>query len=187
MTEEEINGLKVGNKFTVSYTVKEVNSTSVYAIDANCSRFEFNKHGDLAFQFATLVKPTPTFEKGDIVCITKDPLTGNVYGRDAFHDIAYLNTGTIVQRGPLNDFEVAIGNTSIFVNVHCLTLEKKAEKDRYKVKEGARTWNVISCAATETVVSTFVKTIHPNAKAAAEAECDRLNAEWRAQQEGCEA
>lgn len=52
----------------------------------------------------------------------------------------------------------------------------------YSVEEGNMVWSVSfnKHKAGEVYVSRYFTATHPNAKAAAEAECDRLNAEWQA-------
>lgn len=56
------------------------------------------------------------------------------------------------------------------------------ERERYSVHHStAGIWQVID-TKDNGIISNYVGHRHPNAKAAAEAECDRLNAEWRKEQ-----
>ena len=181
MTEEQIKNLKKGDTFTLKLTVAANCQEGVYA---DLAGFRFDRITDKVLRHCILEQSAPTFEVGDTVRIVPDPMTRTIYGqgkRMLECEIGEIGKITISCIGS-GDFRVKTNDGAAYtINVHCLELIKKAVKDRYKVKEGAQTWNVISCAATETVVSTFVKTIHPDAKAAAKAECDRLNAEWREQ------
>lgn len=177
MTEEQIKNLKKGDTFTLKLTVVAGCQEGVYA---DLAGIRFDLMTDKVLRHATLVKTAHTFEVGDTVCVVPDPLTGDVYGHDAFHNSARYKHGTIVRQGPLNDFEVAINNASIFVNIHCIELIKKAVKDKYKVEKD----DINFCVTDgKWAIAHFSISSHPNAKAAAKAECDRLNAEWRKQQE----
>jgi hypothetical protein len=53
------------------------------------------------------------------------------------------------------------------------------ELEPYKLIDSPNTYNIVRDSA---MVMTIHKKSHPNAKAAAEAECARLNAEWRKEQ-----
>ena len=189
MTEEEINNLKIGDKFTLEYTIEEMRSTTVYVIDANGSKHIFNKLPGGIVESATLVKPAPKFEVGDTVRIVPDPLTGTAYSDCIVLDSHIGKTGIVkVECDDHGQMQVYMGDAeengyTIIIDLHCLELVKKAVKDRYKVEENDIYYCVIDG---KWAIAHFSINSHPNAEAAAKAECDRLNAEWREQQEGKE-
>lgn len=78
-----------------------------------------------------------------------------------------------------------IAHTNITVDVLYLELVTPVEeKERYRVTEDYWNWIVIhDRGKTLATVSKFSKENCPNAKAAAEAECARLNEEWRKEQQ----
>lgn len=185
MTEEEIKNLKIGDKFTMEYKVSNINKKSINVCLKNGEDGLYLSKDCKFLQATTLVKPVPTFEVGDTVRIVPDPMTGTVhnsYGRMREFDglIVTLSrlkksAGQVMFKRKGNEEEVSI---------HCLELIKKVVKDKYFVKEFELTWGVCRLENPDSsAIAIFCKNIHPAAKTAARAECARLNAEWRKQQE----
>lgn len=183
MTEEQIKNLKKGDTFTLKLTVAANCQEGVYA---DLAGFRFDRMTDKVLRHCILEQPAPTFEVGDTVRIVPDPMTRTIYGqgkRMLECEIGEIGKITVSCIGS-GDFRVKTNDGNAYIiNVHCLELVKKAVKDRYFVQEGKQTYNVCYHPQIPTVVTTFVKSTHPNAEAAAKAECDRLNAEWSKQQE----
>lgn len=185
MTEEEIKNLKKGDKFTVALKVDEVEGEYVHV------RYEDGTEYGTAYrkswtmlEKATLVKPAPTFDVGDTVRIVPDPMTKTIYGKGSLYGNWVLGEARILEEfKQATEMKLAKNDGQIVtINVHCLELIKKEEKEKYRVVKYGDEFQIIW--ADFHVAARFDKIIHPNAKAAAEAECDRLNAEWRKQQEG---
>lgn len=184
MTEEQIKKLKKGDTFTLKLTVAAICQEGVYA---DLAGFRFDRMTDKVLRNCILEQPAPTFEVGDTVRIVPDPLTGTVhnsYGRQLKFE------GLIVTLSWLNksagQVTFKFGGNINEVSIHCLELVKKAVKDKYSVVDCTSEWRVCENLGQFMPIAAFVKTRHPNAEAAAKAECDRLNAEWRKQQEGKE-
>lgn len=182
MTEEQIKNLKVGDKITVDFVVEKVNDTYV---NLSFTSGEYYA-GSLKQQWrllkqATLVTPPPAFEVGDTVRIVPDPLTGTIYGNGVNKDeFAGKENKVLEKANEWGNVRIKTHFGSILVNIHCLELVKKAVKDKYRVFNHDTAWGV-DCE--DGTVAYFSNGKHPNAKAAAMAECARLNAEWRKQQE----
>lgn len=186
MTEEQIKSLKRGDKFTVEYTV-----TGKDGIDFICGRvfldgrsreMKFAEDCD-ALESATLVTPPPTFEVGDTVRIVPDPLTGHAHNRLSLMDYE-IGKEYIITAVDMIGGAACLGGPHRVMSIHCLEIVKKAVKDKYFVKREGSGNAVVTIwdRDTNNEVICYWKT-HPNARAAAEAECERLNAAWRKQQE----
>lgn len=192
MTEEEIKSLKIGDKFTVVFKVDEVEVEYVHLCHEDGPDYggAYRKKWTLLEQ-ATLVKPAPTFEVGDTVRIVPDPLSGHVHG---VHYCQQLIGGLGVIEGIAEDDDENTmwihmdGYTCRWgISPHCIELVKKAVKDKYYVKDLPLAYGInIAEYPDAPSIATFHKRTYPNAEAAAKAECARLNAEWREQQEGKE-
>lgn len=189
MTPTEINNLKEGDKFTVEYTVKSKEDTECIIASVIINGMPYSSTFEIdcaALKTATLVTPRPTFEVGDTVRIVRDPITKIVHG---VHGCCWTRDdgciGTIETITPSEciagiDYLAKHGHAHCSISLHCLELVKKAVKDKYSIEENSYGWSVVSERWSH---ATFYKNRHPNAKAAAEAECARLNKEWRKQQE----
>lgn len=203
MTEEQIKSLKVGDKITVVFVVKEANDAYAsllfegggYYGGAGKKEWGLLKH-------ATLVTPPPALvEVGDTVRIVPDPLSGRIHGAHYSQGLSGV-TGKVAhvhKAGAKDDDGEVDDECTVWirceghdfnwgVSPHCVVLVKKAVKDKYAVRccyvGGGLTRCKVVTLGHEITVAEFVCSIHPNAKAAAEAECARLNSEWRKRQEG---
>lgn len=196
MTEEQIKSLKKGDKITVVFIVNNTNDEyldlsfedGIYYSVSTKKWWGLLKH-------ATLVTPPPTFDVGDTVRIINDPLSGRVHGahyaqilEGRVGKVAHVRkSGERDDEGETDDegtvwIRCEGNNFNWGISPHCVALVKKAVKDKYRVGEAEYEWCVF--VGTEApIVAGFSKEKHPDAKAAAEAECARLNAEWRKQQE----
>lgn len=179
MTKEQIKALKKGDKFRIEYRITDVTEDTVDAkYDASLLFTRFEKDKSETLQTATLVTPPPTFEVGDTVRIVPDPLTGHA------HCHVLLWDGYIGKEGIIDEIDTETGlvviNSIDKIDIHCLELVKKAVKEKYRVEETFASWTV--CCETGWVAS-YRKKYNTTARAAAETECARLNAEWRKQQE----
>lgn len=180
MTEEEIKNLKIGDKFTVVWTVQETykngETLPILAVMKDGANRIISKG---ILKNATLVKPAPKFEVGDTVRIIPDPLTGTVYGNGSLYGNWVLGEARILKEtARATEMKLAkLDGPIVTLNIHCLELVKKAVKDKYYVHDLESMGDVIIAVSTmdgETVAK-YIPTTHPNAKAAAKAECDRLN------------
>ena len=184
MTEEQTKWLKPGDLIRETYEVQEVTEKYVmlrYQSGANYGICY--KNSTMAIQ-AELVQPAPTFDVGDTVRIVPDPLAREVYGNgmgkanlegEVVKIICSLRAGDI-------QVETKEGEET-WISIHCLALVKKAEKVKYRVQGAPFNWEVVEGTC---IVASYDRCNHTNAEAAAKAECDRLNAEWRKKQEGKE-
>ena len=123
--------------------------------------------------------PTRLFKKGDRVRIVKyngrkfdaAPPTfqlGKVYSVDEDEDTTHCYV-------MLKSCDIYYAHPVAFLEL----VTPVEELEPYSVGVSSHTWYVYK---DDDVVVAFNKKSHPNAKAAAEAECDRLNAEWRKEQ-----
>lgn len=189
MTEEEIKALKPGDKVIIKYTVGDITDAVVNLLDREEGRTVLLKCSKGTLGTADLVHPAPKFEKGDIVRVIPDPLTGYAYS-DSFVLDRYVGLkGIVVEECDYHgQLEVDMGdaeeNGNHLINIHCLELVEKQAGEKYYVRQydmPDRTFNVVE-EATHVTVAQYSINSHPNAKAAAKAECHRLNEEWRADQ-----
>lgn len=184
MTEKEIKNLKINDKFTLELIVTGVDDIKLDTKLSSGYGFGCLPKKGNTIQSATLVKPAPTFEAGDTVRVIPDPMTGTVYGNGNNKEHIKGKTGIIKE--PLQDGDLLlwVDGEDVFINIHCLELIKKAVKDKYTVTEKVCGWYVALSKNEDVCVARFYKAWHPNAESAAKTECERLNAEWRKQQEG---
>lgn len=192
MTEEQIKGLKPGDLLRETYEVQEVSEDYVILRYQSGANFGMcTKDSPMARQ-AELVQPAPTFEVGDTVRIIPDPLTGTIYGNGSLYGNWVLGEARILKEtARATEMKLAkLGGPIVTINVHCLALVKKAVKNKYETRcHNDRISIVDNTTRTPdyvAIVATFSQAQHPNAEAAAEAECARLNADWKKQQEGKE-
>lgn len=129
--------------------------------------------------------PNREFRKGDKVrlvqCNGRNPF-------DSFNGIEYLPDETIYT---VDGDEYDNGKVELYAMDSCDTFEihhsnielvtPVEELEPYSVSEA--TVQYLVKEDNKKVVAQFCKLYHPNAKSAAEAERDRLNAEWRKEQE----
>lgn len=184
MTEEQIKGLKPGDLLRETYEVQEVSEDYVILRYQSGTNFGMcTKDSPMARQ-AELVQPAPKFEVGDIVRVVPDPLTCTLYGNGQGR--ADLEDEVVKIIYPLRGGDLRVETKKgekPWISIHCLALVKKAEKDRYKVEKDDINFCVMDG---KWAVAHFSINTHPDAEAAAKAECARLNAEWRKEQEGKE-
>lgn len=204
MTEEQFNGLKAGDKFIVEYTVKSTIKEKVQIALADGTSDGTWPFSSELMQNATLVTPPPALvEVGDTVRIVPDPLSGRIHGAHYSQGLSGV-TGKVAhvhKAGAKDDDGEVDDECTVWirceghdfnwgVSPHCVVLVKKAVKDKYAVRccyvGGAWTWCKIVTLGDEETVATFRCSHYPNAKDTAEAECARLNAEWRKQKGGAE-
>lgn len=186
MTEEQIKSLKAGDKFTIEYYVYRKTNNGHFLIHySNGDSYGAPTYSWEGFTHANLVTPPPTFEAGDMVRIVPDPLTGTIYGNGVSKDeFAGKENKVLEKANEWGNVRVKTHFGSVLINVHCLEMVKKAVKDKYCAREYEEAWVVEpACRDEGEAVSAFYKKQHPNAKAAAMAECARLNKGWRRQQE----
>lgn len=183
MTEEEIKNLKPGDKFTVEYTSCKNSDDEILAkiVSEGMDYYTHFSKDSVALSKSHLVKPAPTFNVGDTVRIVPDPLTHTIYNKEDVFDLCFHGKAVKIADSVDAKGDVAIATETGLdtLSIHCLELVKKAVKDKYKVQADACDWEVVVGAC---VVASYDRCNHPNAEAAAKAECDRLNAEWRKQQ-----
>lgn len=140
--------------------------------------------GALGLQLLTAVQVTtpPTFEVGDTVRVIPDPLTGHAHNRIALLDYEIGKEHIITNIDMIGGSALLDGPHSMMMSLHCLEIVKKVVKDKYHIDMDSGEWYIMT--ETNAIVARYDKKYHPDAKAAAETECARLNAEWRKQQEG---
>lgn len=178
MNKEQIEKLKAGDRITIEY---EVVSTEPAYVDVHYKDGTFHgsfaKH-DHALRNAEAVVPATKFEVGDLVRIIPDPLLGFVYGACDTDVRKHLGKQALVASlvNEYGDIELKLKSKGdyIDVNAHCLELIEKAKADKYVVKENTFRWLVVTNNL-NIEVAIFDKATHPDPKAAAEAECKRLN------------
>lgn len=200
MTEEQFNGLKAGDKFIVEYTVKSTIKEKVQIALADGTSDGTWPFSSELMQNATLVTPPPSLEVGDTVRIVPDPLSGRIHGAHYSQGLSGV-TGKVAhvhKAGAKDDDGEVDDECTVWirceghdfnwgVSPHCVVLVKKAAKYRYFVKEGVDSWDVkVGFPTNYGTAVTYSKNNYPNARAAAEAECARLNTEWRKQKGGAE-
>lgn len=204
MTEEQMKSLKVGDTFAVLMEVTaaaERGAAGLLALDAQPVGHE-GSHQSHTYDSECLsvvsLGTTPAFEAGDTVRIIPDPLSGRVHGSH-YSQLIVGAVGVVVrvhhagekdEEGVVDD-ECTVwirckGNTFNWgISPHCVELVEKAAKKGYFVKEGVDSWNVnVGFPTNYGTVVAYSKNNYPNAKAAAEAECARLNAELRKKEGG---
>lgn len=191
MTEEQIKKLKPGDILRETYEVQEVGEKYMTLCYQSGAQYGLCYNDSPMARQLELVQPEPTFEVGDTVRIVPDPLSGRVHGTHYSQQIT--DREGVIESIPANDDENTMWihvdgyATRWGISPHCLELVKKAVKDKYYVKDLPLAYGVnLAEYPDNPSIATFNKRNHPNAEAAAEAECDRLNAEWRKQQEGKE-
>ena len=181
LTEEQIKNLKPGDPLVIHCTfVKEDGDGDIWMESGdmefwlNPSRFslplEQPKHD-----------PCRPFREGDVVRFRK--VNGN-NARCRYNgvEIEEGSLGKIVRDGSRNCFWVEFDiNREWCLDAAYFELVTPVEElEPYSVGESSHTWYVYK---DDDVVAAFNKEKYPNAKAAAEAERDRLNAEYRKEQE----
>lgn len=183
MTEEQIKSLKKGDKFAVEYTVSKHEDGKVHIKFANGNSDGVWLHNDEVLTQATLVTHPHSFEVGDTVRIIRDPLTGHAHNRLALLDYEIGKEYSITVIDMIGGSACLDGPHRV-MSLHCLELVKKAVKDKYIVEEAQYEWRITIDSNKSSFVAAWDKQNYPNAKAAAKAECARLNEAWRKQQEG---
>ena len=166
LTQEQINNLKEGDPLIVNVSLKRIDEDGDIWVTAPCcsSGWFTPDRVSIPSEHGTLV-PTPKydpcrfFRKGDRVRIKRE-----INGRKLNH--VFVN------------FSYDQTYTGSFYELELVTPVEELEP--YSVGESSHTWYVYK---DNDVVVAFNKENYPNAKAAAEAECARLNAEWRKERE----
>lgn len=207
MTEEQMKSLKVGDTFAVLLEVTaaaERGAAGLLALDAQPVGHE-GSHQSHTYDSECLsvvsLGTTPAFEAGDTVRIIPDPLSGRVHGSH-YSQLIVGAVGVVVrvhhagekdEEGVVDD-ECTVwirckGNTFNWgISPHCVELVDKAAKYKYWVIELPEACHVVygNSKSNYGFVAIFDKARHPHAKAAAAAECNRLNAELRKKEGGAE-
>ena len=199
LTEEQIKNLKPGDPVVMRGEFKTVDADGDIWIEvSNCLRWFSSSCVSLPSEHGTSLSrrssegaetevptpkhdPTRLFRKGDMV----QPRSGKTvlaseYGFVTFHE---LDGQYEVSDGEARGIVTLIVNGhACFVSAFALELVTPVEEmEPYEVQEFKETIQVRERNTSITLAS-FDKECHPNAKAAAEAERDRLNAEWRKEQ-----
>lgn len=189
MTEAEISNLKIGDKFTIEFEVADYDYKEINAKLPDGGWYATFRKTGKELAFATKSTPAPKFEVGDTVRVIPDPLTGTVHNGGAEVNVEEGSLGKIVEgMDETGDYIVLWAEMQEdernIVSVHCFELVKKAERDKYEIHDHCSAWAITYEHANITsIAASFSKSNHPDAEAAAKAECDRLNADWRKQQE----
>lgn len=186
MEKEDIEALKKGDKIRLELTVAEVDGKEVYLRLADGAFFttaEKMAIDGIMFN-GEKVEPRRAFDVGDVVSVIPDPLTGTVYGEG--RRIAFFTEELVTVMTRANEVgDVVIQHLEGLrqvANVHCLKLVKKTPMNtKYRTIETDEEWQIVDESGN--YIASFGKLLHPNAAAAAEAECTRLNDAWRALQE----
>lgn len=187
LTQEQIQNLKPGDPVFVRGKFKSVDDDGDFWIETgNCYRCYDPLCVSLPSeivnrQSSTVNKHDPTrlFKKGDKVRIVKyngrkfdaAPPTfqlGKVYRVDEDEDTEHCYV-------MLQSCDLYYAHPVAFLEL----VTPVEEIEPYKLIDSPNTYNIVRDSA---MVMTIHKKSHPNAKEAAEAECDRLNAEWRKEQ-----
>lgn len=199
MTKEQIDKLRVGDVIRAEYAVAAEDLSAFTLVSPNGTRHRATRTGhNPILDAASLVvpepaaAPCPVIEAGDTVRVIPDQMTRTVYGaadeRESFRGELCLVLDKVDKFGDVLVCLTLCRNKRQYINIHCLELVNKAVKDKYAVRYcyvgGAWTWCKIVTLGDEETVASFRCSHYPNAKDTAEAECARLNAEWRKQQEG---
>lgn len=194
LTQEQIQNLKPGDKLLVeAYFVQEGCSyikcalSPTYAFDTTTfgiHPYALSIPSEIVNRQSSTVNkhdPTRLFREGDIVRPVEKE--GRTYfdapplGEKCLVIEGESETGIVcVEYRYAEDEKPAIHE----IPFHFLELVTPVEElEPYKLIDSPNTYNIVRDRA---MVMTIHKKSHPNAKAAAEAERDRLNAEWRKEQ-----
>lgn len=192
LTQEQIQKLKPGDKLALSHPLifREYDSENDELLAINNGEYIYFHAVDveLPSEHGTSV-PTPKhdpcrlFKKGDKVRVVE-------WNGRRFHDRDYgvdIETGCIAkiyesERDEPKKCALKVAYRHYLFTVPTCFLELVTpveELEPYKLIDSPKTYNIVRDSA---MVMTIHKKSHPNAKAAAEAERDRLNAEWRKEQ-----
>lgn len=127
--------------------------------------------------------PNRKFRKGDKVHVKREVHGRPVYiGEDAWEPLDPSEIWTVVEEKETGWVYLKNGCLSADVWHGMLELVTPIEElEPYSVVDAHTHWDVAADKGMKTV-ATYSKGYHPNAKAAAEAECARLNDEWRKEQ-----
>lgn len=194
--------LKIGDTCFIQVTVegKEENSWVQFRLAENSTSFVLADFENASFYsispYAPLNLPTMTkipemnpkydpfrkFRKGDIVRVIEEingrtpTLCGDIETSKIYTVSANEDDGYVMLK---------VGNGCDSIEWYWLELVTPVEEiEPYSVEEETLCWLVLNERIRgKAIVCEFIKKFHPNAKAAAEAERDRLNAEWRKEQE----
>ena len=196
LTQEQIKNLKHGDPVVVRGEFKTVDANGVIWIEVgNCHRCYPSSCVSLPSEHGTSLSrrssegaetevpttkyaPCRLFKKGDMV----QPRSGKTvlaseYGFVTLHELAgQYEVNEDEARGTVT---LIVNGHACFVSAFALELVTPVEEmEPYEVQEFKETIQVRE-RNTSITLAAFDKECHPNAKAAAEAERDRLNAEWR--------
>lgn len=199
MKHEEAIKLKPGTPILIRSKVAAVDATGdiVYETHAHDQEYEV-MHARTDCRYAHLQTPEQKFDiyrqfkKGDIVKLVKR------WGR-GIPDIVPDKTYTGISNYPkYNEWIVEEAEISGMVKIRCdtkhvvwhhdlpffyLELVTPAKELPYYIEETEYEYCVtIMVGERKDTPATYHKKMHPNAKEAAEAECTRLNEEWRKEQ-----
>ena len=181
LTQEQIKNLKPGDPVVVRGEFKSVDDDGDFWIKTdNCYRCYDPLYVSLPSEHGTSVPtpkhdPTRLFKEGDIV---KRRIVDGRTDIDVAEGINLTVTrgegiyGNLVVKEPNGR---SIVTKSVFLEL----ITPVEELEPYKLIDSPNTYNIVRDSA---MVMTIHKKSHPNAKAAAEAERDRLNAEHRKEQ-----
>lgn len=181
LTQEQLDTLETGTPIVIHTTFDHFDCDGDVRYKAPYSLDEEN-YGYIDSKFVSLPDkpkhdPCRLFKKGDKV----QPRSGKTvlaseYGFVTFHELAgQYEVNEDEARGTVT---LIVNGHACFVSAFALELITPVEElEPYSVVDAHTHWDVAD-KDMKTVV-TYSKAYHPNAKAAAEAERDRLNDEWK--------
>jgi len=189
LTQEQIDNLKEGDPIVIHTTFDHIESDgdvmflAPYSCGDDCLAYINLKYVSLPSEPGTSVPtpkydPTRLFKKGDKV------KPAERHGRKTTklnYTAEYTVTSSEDDYGTVG-VEYFNGEMPVSVSVPFYWLELVTpveELEPYKLIDSPNTYNIVRDSA---MVMTIHKKSHPHAKAAAEAECKRLNEEWRKEQ-----
>jgi hypothetical protein len=188
LTQEQIQNLKEGDpliihgtykgkhsdgdlRITSTMTVGDSLEDSIKTVHPSCVSLP----SEIVNSQSSIVNkhdPTRLFKKGDKVRVVE--WNGRKDCRNGMEATVLSN-----ERGCFVDIECMIKAVKAELTYPACQLELVTpveEIEPYKLIDSPNTYNIVRDSA---MVMTIHKKSHPNPKAAAEAECARLNAEWR--------
>ena len=183
LTPEQIRNLKEGDPLIVNVSMKKIDEDGdIWITVPGCAAHWFPPDSvSLPSEHGTSVPtpkydPTRLFKKGDKVRVVK--CKGRNYTGQTTGEIGIVDRD---ESPGTASVEVEFADEDMWeIDPAYLELVTPVEDlEPYKLIDSPNTYNIVRDSA---MVMTIHKKSHPNAKAAAEAERDRLNAEWRKEQ-----
>lgn len=190
MDKEQINELKPGDEVLIRGTFEKIKENGDFQVSYLLTTFsgKFYMYRTAVHPSAVIIKSPP---KHDLYRLFKEGDRAQVVGRNGRNvtcfPVGRIKVGDIVTVAENESGDVFIkvfteDGREMMVPWFMLELITPAEElEPYEVKDFIETIQVRK-RKTSITLATFDKESHPNAKAAAEAERDRLNSEYRKEQ-----